>query len=176
MRCTKSTVVTALLLSGFVLTAIGCSGSATSGEGSGERAIPGTSSSAITSSEKPSAKKFTSVGEQIYLTGADTDGQEILSAAPRVAQGAIIMGGGGCAPCHGADGHGGRISVMTARIQSPNVTYGSLTKDGFTDETIRAAIRYGTDEKRGWLAEAMPRWQMTDADVDATLVYLKSLK
>jgi len=174
MRCTKSTVVTALLLSGFVLTAVGCSGSATSGEGSGERAIPGTSSSAIPIAA--SAKKFSSVGEQIYLTGNGTDGQEILSEAPRAAQGAIIMGGGGCAPCHGADGHGGRISVMTARIQSPNVTYGSLTKDGFTDETIRAAIRYGTDEKRGWLAEAMPRWQMTDADVDATLVYLKSLK
>ena len=36
-----------------------------------------------------------------------------------------MMGGGGCGSCHGADGRGGTIRMMTgAGIEAPDITYG----------------------------------------------------
>ena len=88
-----------------------------------------------------------------------------------------MMGGGGCGSCHSANGHGGTIRMMIGTtIKAPNITYGSLIKNGFTDATIRKAIRNGLDEKGKALDVAMPRWQMSDADVDATIAYLKRLQ
>jgi cytochrome c oxidase subunit 2 len=122
------------------------------------------------------ANSYSSVGERIYLSGVGTDGQDISRSAPRVSQGALMMGGGGCASCHGADGRGGTIKMMTGTaIKAPDVTYDALIGDGFTDVTIRRAIRDGLDESGKPLDEAMPRWQMSDADLDATIAYLKEL-
>lgn len=117
-----------------------------------------------------------SVGERIWLTAVGSDGQDITRSAPRVSQGALMMGGGGCASCHGADGRGGTIKMMTGTaIKAPDVTYGALIKAGFTDATIRAAIRDGLDESGKPLNDAMPRWQMNDTDLDAMIAHLKTL-
>ncbi len=117
-----------------------------------------------------------SVGERIWLTGVGTDGQEIAHTAPQVSQGALMMGGGGCASCHAADGRGGAIRMMTGTaIEAPDVTYDALIKVGFTDTTLRRAITDGLDENGKELDVAMPRWQMGTADLDATIAYLKVL-
>lgn len=122
------------------------------------------------------ANSYPSLGERIFLSGVGADGQDISRSAPRVSQGALMMGGGGCGSCHGADGRGGTIKMMTGTaIKAPDVTYGALIGDGFTDATIREAIRDGLDESGKPLDEAMPRWQMSDADLDATIAYLKEL-
>jgi mono/diheme cytochrome c family protein len=149
---------------------IGCSTSGTSGSGAsgssgggmmGGGASPGASSS---------------VGERIFLTGVGADGQTVPHSAPAVSQGSLMMGGGGCGSCHGADGRGGTIKMMTGTgIDAPDVTYDALIAAGFTDATIRAAIRDGVDEAGRPLDEAMPRWQMGAADLDATIAYLKTL-
>jgi cytochrome c oxidase subunit 2 len=87
-----------------------------------------------------------------------------------------MMGGGGCASCHGTDGRGRTIRMMTgAAIRAPDITYAALTNAGFTDATIRNAIRNGTDESGKPLKTAMPRWQMNDTDLSATIAYLKQL-
>ena len=87
-----------------------------------------------------------------------------------------MMGGGGCASCHEADGRGGTIKMMTGTaVKAPDVTYGALIGAGFTDATIRTAIRDGLDESGKPLDAAMPRWQMSDADLAATIAYLKEL-
>ena len=117
-----------------------------------------------------------SVGQRIWLTGVGSDGREIARSAPRVSLGALMMGGGGCGSCHGADGRGGTIRMMTGTsITAPDVTYAALIKAGFTDATIRTAIRNGLDESGKPLKDTMPRWQMTDADLGATIAYLKTL-
>ncbi len=69
------------------------------------------------------------------------------------------------------------LSALTTgtAIKAPDVTYGALIGDGFTDATSRKAIRDGLDESGKRLDEAMPRWQMSDADLDATIAYLKEL-
>jgi len=123
-----------------------------------------------------SANNYSSDGERIFLTGVDAQGQVISHTAPRVSQGALMMGGGGCASCHAANGRGGTIRMMTgAAIVAPDITYPALIKTGFTDTTIAGAIRDGRDEAGKPLDDAMPRWQMSDADIAATIAYLKAL-
>ena len=87
-----------------------------------------------------------------------------------------MMGGGGCGSCHGADGRGGTLRMMGgAAIQAPDVTYDALVQSGFTDATIRRAILNGLDESGEPLDAAMPRWQMSPADLGTTIAYLKEL-
>jgi mono/diheme cytochrome c family protein len=119
---------------------------------------------------------YSSDGQRIYLAGVGTNGQDIPRTAPRVSQGALMMGGGGCGSCHAADGRGGTIRMMTgAAIKAPDITYAALLKAGFTDATIRSAIRDGLDEAGKPLKDAMPRWQMSEADLSATIEYLNVL-
>ncbi|MCE5191228.1 MAG: hypothetical protein LLG08_05660, partial [Actinomycetia bacterium] len=71
------------------------------------------------------------MGERIFLTGIGGNGQEISHTAPRVSQGALMMGGGGCGSCHAADGKGGTISMMMGpTIQAPDITYDALITVG----------------------------------------------
>ena len=119
---------------------------------------------------------YASPGERIFLTGVGSDGQAISHTASRVARSSLMMGGGGCASCHGADGRGGTLRTMSgAAIQAPDVTYDALVKSGFTEATIRRAILSGLDESGKPLDAAMPRWQMSPADLGATIAYLKAL-
>jgi mono/diheme cytochrome c family protein len=100
-----------------------------------------------------------------------------------------MMGGGGmmaggCATCHGADGHGRTTPTFT----SPNVTYGNLTDpqgmlmpDGtrgptYSDAGIMKAVTQGLDPEGSHLAAPMPRWQLTISEWTDLLAYLKTLK
>jgi cytochrome c oxidase subunit 2 len=117
-----------------------------------------------------------SPGKRIFLTGVGSDVWAIAHTASHVAQGSLMMGGGGCASCHGADGRGGTLRTMSgAAIQAPDVTYDALVKSGFTDATIQRAILNGLDESGKPLDAAMPRWQMPPVDLGATIAYLKVL-
>ena len=119
---------------------------------------------------------YSSDGQRLYLTGVGLNGQSVPHSAPPVSQGALMMGGGGCGSCHGANGRGGTIQMMMGpAIKAPDITYPALIKAGFTDATIRAAIRDGLDETGKPLKDAMPRWQMSTADLNATIAYLKVL-
>jgi len=160
---------------------IGCSSSSTSGGsssgggmmGGGPSSSPG---GGMMGGGGASASGSSSAGERIYLTGVGADGQHIPRTAPRVSQGALMMGGGGCGSCHAADGRGGTIRMMTGTaIKAPDVTYPALIKAGFTDATIGKAIRDGLDESGKPLDAAMPRWHLSDADLAATIAYLKVL-
>jgi cytochrome c oxidase subunit II len=183
MRRHALVVVFVVCLSALATAAVaGCSSSDTSSAGSNSGGMMGNGGSGssprggMMGGSGSGANSYSSVGERIYLSGVGADGQAISHSAPRVSQGALMMGGGGCASCHGADGRGGTIKMMTGTaIKAPDVAYGALIGEGFTDATIREAIRDGLDESGKPLDEAMPRWQMSDADLDATIAYLKEL-
>ena len=141
MRRHALVVVFAICLSALATAAmVGCSSSDTSGGGSnsggGMMGNGGSSSSpggGMMGGSGSGANSYSSVGERIYLSGVGTDGQDISRSAPRVSQGALMMGGGGCASCHGADGRGGTIKMTTGTaIKAPDVTYGALIEVGFT--------------------------------------------
>jgi len=132
------------------------------------------------SSSKPKATPaseptFASLGQQIYVTGANAEGDIPRTSAP-VAAGVDVMPGTGCAECHGEAGLGGSVLATSgAAVAAPNVTYNDLVKNKFTDATIAAAIVKGTDEAGKPLDALMPRWQMSAGDVAATIAYLKEL-
>lgn len=171
----KSAIALALIAGSLVLVAlVGCSSSA---KPYVNPATVGTASGGIPEATYTvAAQNFGSVGEKIYMTGSGADGKPIAWEAPQVSEGALLMGGGGCASCHGKKGTGGKVTTANGTvIDAPNVTYASLKKTGFTDATIAGAIRYCTDEQNAPLDPTMPCWWMTDEQVAATIAYLKTL-
>jgi len=180
MRRQIPTLILAICLSALTMAAVvGCSPSNTSGTGSNTGSGGGNTGGTgggMMGGGGTGSGTYSSVGEQIYLSGVGSDGKAIQRTAPAVSEGSLMMGGGGCGSCHGADGRGGTIQMMMGTtIKTPDITYGALIKEGFTDATIKRAIREGLDEADKPLEDAMPRWQMSDADADATIAYLKEL-
>ena len=160
-----ASITVALCLGVLAAAVVGCSTSDSPGGSNGGMMGGGSGSTS-----------YASPGERIFLTGVGSDGQAIPHTASRVAQGSLMMGGGGCASCHGADGRGGALRTMSgSTIQAPDVTYDALVKSGFTNATIQRAILSGLDESGKPLDAAMPRWQMAPADLGATIAYLKVL-
>ena len=115
-------------------------------------------------------------GALIFNTGADDSGR-------RIAYSGGMMMSASCASCHGANGRG----LRTPMFVSPDITYRNLTDPAgmvepeggrgmrYTDDLIRRAVTQGIDAEGKQLAWPMPRWQLTDAQWDDLLAYLKTL-
>jgi cytochrome c oxidase subunit 2 len=114
---------------------------------------------------------YASNGEQIFFTGTSSRDTITVSGGPIWFQ----MHGGGCATCHGSDGRGGSV-VMMGRFTTPNITYKALIKEGFNDALIKRAITQGKDEKGDALSANMPRWHMSNRDLNDVIGYLKTLE
>jgi len=181
VRHTPLVVLIVCLAALCAATATACSGSGTSNGGSNggsggmmDGSGGGSGGGMMGGGSSPSASS--SLGERIFLTGVGSSGQAIPHSASRVSQGSLMMGGGGCASCHGADGRGGTIRMRAGTaVDVPDITYDALIAEGFTEATIGEAIRDGVDEAGKPLDEAMPRWRMSDPDLAATIAYLKTL-
>ncbi len=130
-------------------------------------------------------RDYASNGERIFFTGINDAGQRIrFSGGPAW----LWMRGGGCATCHGADGRGGFPVMMGTQIP-PNITYRALTEgedkqegeeagkepELYTDELIKRAITKGLEASGEPLDLTMPRWQMSEADLNDLIDYLKTL-
>lgn len=146
---------------------------------------------------EPPKLDFKSEGELIYHTGYNESGQFIeFESGP----GWLYMHGGSCVSCHGADGKGGRFVMMGTAIAS-DIRYEVLsseahmekleveTEEGleakqeeeeeehppYTEETLKRAIREGLDPAGNALDFTMPRWALTDSDLDEVVAFLKTL-
>lgn len=125
----------------------------------------------------PTETQPSDVGERIYLVGEGKDGSIGRTG------GIGNMGSGGCITCHGPNGQGGTIGMMGRFSKAPPITYEVLTDthtdDGgggaWTDSDIARAIRRGTLPGGDQLESVMPRWDMSDSDMDALIEYLKTL-
>ncbi|TGC11597.1 hypothetical protein CUN85_00745 [Methanolobus halotolerans] len=130
----------------------------------------------------PELTDFDSNGEMIYYTGYNESGQKIpFSYGPTW----LSVRGGSCVSCHGVDGRGG-VPVMMAYEIPSDITYESLTSEEhdmeegeghppYTNETIKIAIREGIDPSGDELDPVMPRWHMSDEDLDDLIEYLRGL-
>lgn len=128
---------------------------------------------------------FSSNGQRIYYTGLGAAGTPI----PRTIAGAGMMrlgmmGSVTCVDCHGEDGRGGNLGMMFGIVEIPDVRYSALTsirsEDGttvpaWTDSDIARAIRDGVEPDGRRLQTPMPRFDMTDAEIDDVIAYLKEL-
>jgi hypothetical protein len=126
---------------------------------------------------------FSSNGEQIYFTGTSRTGPPITASM----EGMHTMPSGrlACVNCHGPDGKGGVVRMMMASAEAPNIQYSELTSGeheggqeehpAYTDETIKRAITEGVDPAGEPLDPLMPRWNMSDEQLNDLITFLKTL-
>lgn len=129
-----------------------------------------TSISSPFSTSPVSRIRFKSEGERIFFTGSSSERVIPFEGGPMW----LRRMGGGCVSCHGEDGRGG-IPIMMSNILAPDITYAELRKEGMTAEDIKRAIREGIDEEGDKLSWIMPRWKMTDEELDQVIDFLKEL-
>jgi mono/diheme cytochrome c family protein len=129
---------------------------------------------------------FQSNGEQIYFTGTSKAGRSIAATGGTMMHGRYRF----CADCHGEDGKGREVRMMMHSFRAPDIRYDVLTSghhhEGetehedehppYTDETIKRAVTKGVNPSGTPLDSLMPRWSMSDEDLEDLLEYLKTLK
>jgi cytochrome c oxidase subunit II len=128
-------------------------------------------------------QSFGSNGERIYFTGTSETGPPITSQMQEMHR--MSAGRMACVDCHGPDGTGGTVRMMMSSFEAPDIRYHTLTEeehDGdhadhppYTDEDIKRAVTEGIDPGGQSLEWLMPRWDMTDEQLDDLLEFLKSL-
>jgi cytochrome c oxidase subunit 2 len=132
----------------------------------------------VTEDEEPQV--YVSNGETIYFTGRNDRGERIpFDGAPMW----LSTHGGSCATCHGADGRGGAPVMMGTEIPG-DIRYSHLTEEEheegeehppYTDELIKRAITLGLNPAGDPLDPTMPRWRMSDRDLNDLIEFLKML-
>ncbi|MEE8403131.1 MAG: cytochrome c [Candidatus Hydrothermarchaeaceae archaeon] len=128
-------------------------------------------------------EEFSSNGQAIFYTGFNLKGEQIsVSGGPRW----LYMHGGSCVECHGVDGKEGGIPMMCSE-EVPSITYHDLTEgeheahegeeehQPYTDEAIKKAITEGIEPDGEGLDPCMPKWDMSDEDLNDVIEYLKTL-
>ena len=122
---------------------------------------------------------FSSNGQRIYSTATSESGEPITHyGGPGMMMMPVALA---CINCHGPQGHGGRIAVMMQTIDIPNITWPDLTAHEmdhppFTEETLKQAITQGIDPAGNPLDYPMPRWQMSEEDLNDLVGFIKTLK
>ena len=117
--------------------------------------------------------EFSSNGERIYYTGINSKGEAIKNSHG--------MQGVGCAMCHGADAKGMKMMMMDV----PALRWETLTNPlgythpngrehaAFTESSFKTCVLAGFDPGGNQLSTMMPRWQMSNEDLDELIDYLK---
>ncbi len=128
---------------------------------------------------------FDSNGERIYFTATSERGGRITyTGGPGV--GGMMMGGTlTCASCHGPTGQGGRHVMHAQVMDAPDIRWSALTAQAgeghggeaaeYDLETFRVAVVEGKHPDGDPLNADMPRWTMSEEDLNDLLDYLKSL-
>jgi mono/diheme cytochrome c family protein/Spy/CpxP family protein refolding chaperone len=129
-------------------------------------------------------RPYTTNGERIYYTAMNDSGQKItFSDGPKW----LYAMGGSCVNCHSVDGKGGRPIMMSSMV-APDITYQSLTGGDhahhgheheasatYTNELIKRVITDGISASGYPLSKVMPRWKMSEKDLNNLLEYLHRL-
>jgi hypothetical protein len=122
-------------------------------------------------------------GKIIYTTGRSPSGRPLFFRLLGTGEGLLPAKGVFCANCHGPDGKGGR----EGNIVMADITYGTLTKPfpasppwnkaraPYTDALLARAITQGIDSSGQQLDASMPRWALSESELQDLLKYLKRL-
>jgi cytochrome c oxidase subunit II len=127
----------------------------------------------LTSCSSPydSTYSFKSNGERIYFTSKSSSGDPIdYSGGIGMMNQRLV-----CANCHGANGKGGSVRIAMSQLDVPDITWGKL-KGEFTEQAVKLAITKGIDPDGTLLDTEMPRWRISDRDLNDLVEFLKTLK
>ena len=132
----------------------------------------------------PFTGDFASNGERIFFTGTSATGPTISTEMPGMHR--MPSGRMACANCHGSDGRGGTVRMMMSSFDAPDIRYSALTEGEhaeteadhppYTDEDIKRAVTEGIDPAGEPLEWIMPRWNMTDAQLNDLIAFLQTLQ
>jgi cytochrome c oxidase subunit II len=120
------------------------------------------------------------LGETIYVEGTDAQGTQLTHTTE-----AGVLSQAGCYACHGADGKGRSIDTKLGQFDTPDIRWSVISQPIPNDEggvdpaydpaLFSRAVREGLDSGGGQLEPVMPRWQLTDVEMNALIAYLQTL-
>ena len=121
-------------------------------------------------------------GQEIYLRGTSASEQEIIARLENTGA-ELPASARACANCHGRDGAGkSEGGIITSNITWENLTkpYGVTHLDGrkhppYTERLLKRAITMGFDPAGNRLHVAMPRYQLSQADLACLIAYIKTI-
>ncbi len=122
-------------------------------------------------------------GKRIYYYGKNLKGEKIV---PEGGPMWLINHGGSCVNCHNKNGEG-NVAVMMCSKKSSNISYDALTSDEhmagmakdhshdnkYNFKRIKNAIKEGVNPDGKRLNECMPKWKMSDKDLNDLTHFLK---
>lgn len=135
---------------------------------------------------------FDSNGERVYFTATSERDTNITYSGG--APSGMMMGGGDltCASCHGPDAQGGVHAMMGMQtMDAPDIRWDSLASEGedghgdeeeghgegeYDLELFRLAVVEGKHPDGEPISEDMPRWDISDEDLEDLAEYLMSLE
>ena len=126
-------------------------------------------------------------GGRIYFTASDIEGNRIRhTGGPNF--GGMMMGAYlTCGACHGPDAHGGEHVMHMQTMYAPPIYYGALNSmmveesggtqepGGYNLEDFRKAVVDGEHPDGDKLDTEMPRWEMSEQDLDDLFAFLKTI-
>lgn len=131
--------------------------------------------------------QFASNGEQIYFTATDQSGGSITyTDGPGF--GGMMGASLACVSCHGPQGRGGTNYMHMQTIDAPPIyddaliqmkredSGGTPQPAGYTLDDFRQAVVRGQDINGEQLDQNMPRWQMSDRDLQDLYNFVRSLQ
>ncbi len=130
---------------------------------------------------------FESNGERIYFTGTSDRGDRIRpSGGPYF--GGMMTGPLTCASCHGSGGTGGEHYMHMRLMDAPDIRWSTLAsgehgdheehgegETPYDEPSFNRTVREGVTPGGETLSGEMPRWEMSDADLEDLIGFLKIL-
>jgi len=134
--------------------------------------------------QPPSQGPDAANGERIYFTGSSgRPGQITYTEGPNF--GGMMMGSYlTCASCHGPEGQGGRHQMHMTVMDAPDIRYSALNTMPEMEDSQRPyglpefklAVEEGQEPNGEALDDDMPRWHMSEADLQDLFAFLGILQ
>ncbi len=134
----------------------------------------------------PGRPSFQSNGERIYFTATSASGEPIRYRGGPFE--GMMRHPLACVNCHGPQGKGGVVNMMMWRFTAPDIRWHTLTEaEGHTgtneheehppynEEALKRVIVEGVGPAGEPLGRFMPRWSMSERDLDDLVAFLKTL-
>ncbi len=134
---------------------------------------------------------YTSNGQRIYFTGTSERDVITYTIEPGGPIGGMGMMGVqlACSDCHGPTARGGAHIMHMVAMDAPDIRWstlieaehgeqgdeGDMEHPPYDETTFRRAVTQGLDPAGHPLRASMPRWQMSEQDLDDLMGYLKTL-
>ncbi|MBQ27304.1 MAG: hypothetical protein CMH81_04065 [Nitrospiraceae bacterium] len=148
---------------------------------------------AVVSAREESTRHSATLNAQSVLTPQEQNGRMIYTSSTSLSKELINLSIGDgqlfpanrvtCANCHGRDGQGSReggavaSDIRHATLSKPysTTTESGRTRSPYTNKLLKRAIVEGIDSNGHVLDFAMPRWKMSDQDLEDLIAYLQRL-